>query len=174
MKILESREIVLRALEPEDLELLYQWENESEFWYTSGRQSPLSRFQLKQYIAQAEFDIFANNQLRFVIQSREEKRAIGTVDLFDFDIYHSRVALGLYVDKSARGKGYARMALEMVERYVFDYLQVHQLYVQISEKNPDSRRLFERDYLLCATFKEWIRDGKNYHDLLTFQKINKG
>ena len=32
MKYLQSDRICLRALEPEDLDLLYQWENNPEWW----------------------------------------------------------------------------------------------------------------------------------------------
>ena len=32
MALLENERVCLRALEPEDLELLYRWENDSELW----------------------------------------------------------------------------------------------------------------------------------------------
>ena len=33
---MEYQEIKLRAVEPEDLELLYNWENNIEFWVVSN------------------------------------------------------------------------------------------------------------------------------------------
>lgn len=32
MKLLENERIVLRALEPEDLEVLFRWENDASLW----------------------------------------------------------------------------------------------------------------------------------------------
>jgi len=40
-------EIILRALEPEDLELLYEWENDMANWLISNTLAPFSRFTLK-------------------------------------------------------------------------------------------------------------------------------
>ena len=51
MNLLESAIIRLRAPEPEDLELLYKWENDTSLWLAGNTRAPYSRFQLKQYIA---------------------------------------------------------------------------------------------------------------------------
>ena len=32
MKLLENERIILRALEPEDLDVLYRWENDASLW----------------------------------------------------------------------------------------------------------------------------------------------
>ena len=53
MKILENRSISLRAPEPEDLDLLYLWENEPSIWHVSGTLTPFSRYILKQYLDHA-------------------------------------------------------------------------------------------------------------------------
>ena len=47
---LTGEQIVLRALEPEDLDFLYQLENDSSIWEVSNTTTPYSRFILKQYL----------------------------------------------------------------------------------------------------------------------------
>ena len=42
--------IRLRALEPEDLECLYKWENDMDLWEVSDTLTPFSLFTLKKYI----------------------------------------------------------------------------------------------------------------------------
>ena len=44
MAQLENETIRLRALEPEDLELLYRWENNPELWSLGNTMSPYSRY----------------------------------------------------------------------------------------------------------------------------------
>ena len=88
MELLEHEHISLRALEPEDLDILYSWENDPSIWHLSGTLVPYSRYDLKQYIQNAGQDIFGQKQLRLIIQLRQEKQPVGAIDLFDFDPYH--------------------------------------------------------------------------------------
>jgi diamine N-acetyltransferase len=52
--LLSGESISLRALEPEDLELLYQWENDPTVWLLSGTMAPFSRYVLKRYLENAD------------------------------------------------------------------------------------------------------------------------
>lgn len=173
MRLLENSKIKLRALEPEDLELLYQWENDSKFWIAGNTRVPYSKFQLKQYIAQISFDIFENKTLRLMMEEKTSGKTVGTVDLFDLDIFHSRIALGLYVAEEFQGKGFAKESTKLVEDYVFNFLKINQLYVQISENNIASRRLFENDYELHGMLKNWIKTPGGFENIMTYQKFKE-
>ena len=58
--------IRLRAPEPEDLEVMFRFENATDVWEMSNTTGPYSRFQLKQYIEQTQNDLFADRQLRLM------------------------------------------------------------------------------------------------------------
>ncbi|TNF77864.1 MAG: N-acetyltransferase, partial [Bacteroidetes bacterium] len=132
MKILENRTISLRAPEPEDLDLLYIWENESDVWQVSGTLTPFSRFILKQYLENAGKDIYEAKQLRMMIQLKSNRRPLGAIDLFDFDPHHRRAGLGILIaEPSDRRKGYAREALDTMCGYCFSVLHLHQVYCHI-------------------------------------------
>ena len=49
MVTLKGKNIYLRALESEDLEFLYQLENNESVWEVSNTTAPYSKFILKQY-----------------------------------------------------------------------------------------------------------------------------
>lgn len=76
MAQLENETIRLRALEPEDLELLYRWENNPELWSLGNTMSPYSRYILKEYIRESHRDIFDLKQLRLMIELRSTGAAI--------------------------------------------------------------------------------------------------
>lgn len=171
MTFLENDILKLRAVEPEDLELLYRWENNAALWSAGNTRVPYSKFQLKQYIAKVSYDIFENGQLRLMMQEKAEGKTVGTVDLFDLDIHHSRVALGLFVAEEFQGKGFAKASLALTEDYVFNFLKINQLYAQIAEGNTDSRKLFEGNYLLYGKLKSWIKTTEGFEDILTYQKF---
>lgn len=171
MTFLEAENLKLRALEPEDLELLYRWENDTSIWNAGNTRAPFSRFQLKQYLSHSTFDIFENRQLRLMMVDMTENKVVGTVDLFDFDIHHSRVALGLFVAPEFQGNGYASQSLKLVEDYIFNFLKINQLYVQIAESNNSSRKIFENNYELHGILKNWIKTPDGFEDIFTYQKF---
>lgn len=170
--MLENEHIKLRALEPEDLNLLYEWENDTTLWDVGNTRQPYSKFALKQYISQFDKNIYEAGQLRLMIVEKSTQTTAGTVDLFDLDIHNSRIALGLFIDKKSQGKKLATQALHLVENYVFNFLQINQLYCQISSKNETSKRMFEKEnYEVNGILKNWIKTSKGYEDIIVFQRF---
>ena len=80
-KFLENEEIFLRAPEPEDLEVMYDLENDSSLWSVGCTNAPYSRHHLRQYIENVTGDIFTDKQLRFMIERRTDHQVIGCIDL---------------------------------------------------------------------------------------------
>ena len=52
--------IRLRAIEPEDLDVIYDIENDLELWTVGYTNAPYSRYILHDYIANATSDIYAD------------------------------------------------------------------------------------------------------------------
>ena len=65
--MMQDENILIRALEPEDLEYLYKWENDMDLWDVSDTLTPFSHFTLKKYIENAHVDIYTSKQLRLMI-----------------------------------------------------------------------------------------------------------
>jgi diamine N-acetyltransferase len=86
---LKGRIISLRAVEPSDLDLLYQWENNPAVWHLSNTLTPFSKHILKEYIENAKHDIYVTKQLRLMINTKKHG-TVGCIDLFDFDPTKSR------------------------------------------------------------------------------------
>ena len=172
--LLENENIQLRAVEPEDLDRLYAWENNPRLWDVGNTRNPYSRFVLRQYIVESDKDIYENKQLRLMMVSKDSGETVGTVDLFDFDIHHSRIALGLFVDAAFQGKGYAKSALCLVEEYVFDFLKLNQLYCHIAESNTASRQIFEKKgYETNGLLKNWIKTIDGFENIIVFQQFKE-
>jgi len=170
--LFENEIIQLRAVEPEDLDRLYAWENNPQLWAVGNTRNPYSRFVLKQYIANSDKDIYESHQLRLMMVSIAIGETVGTVDLFDFDMHNSRIALGLFVDSAYQGKGYAKAALQLVEDYVFNFLKINQLYCHISENNTASRAMFEKEgYETNAVLKNWLKTPDGFENIIVFQRF---
>jgi len=172
--LLENENIRLRALEPEDLELLYKWENDSRWWDVGNTRQPYSRYALKQYILHSDKDIYETHQLRLMMVDVATGNVVGTVDLFDFDLHNSRIALGLFVDEAYQGKGFAKASLHLVEEYVFNFLKINQLYCHIAESNTASRKMFEQEqYETNGVLKSWVKSANGFENIIVFQQFRE-
>jgi len=171
---MKYKNIKLRALEPEDLELLYEWENNNSYWAISNTVSPFSRYTLKRYIENSHKNIYETGQLRLMIDHVEDKITIGTIDVFEFDPFHKRAGIGILIaNESYRRKGYASMALTCLIKYCFKTLQLHQLYCNILANNFVSMDLFKKHgFVQTGIKKEWIQTDNGYVDVFIFQLIN--
>lgn len=174
MQILESKKIRLRAIEPSDLKLLYKWENDSSIWEVSHTLKPFSLFVLKQYLESSHLDIYESKQLRLVIEQRTSEKAIGLIDLFDFDPFHQRAGVGILInDADSKNKGFASEALDLLCSYAFKTLQLHQLYCNITATNKISLRLFEKNgFEIMGNKKDWIKTQEGWKNEYSLQKIN--
>ena len=97
MLTLQGSRIFLRALEPEDIEAVYRIENDEHLWHLSDTLLPFSKFAIKQYLANAQQDIYEAKQLRLAICSQETSKLIGLIDIFDFDAYNKRAGIGIVI-----------------------------------------------------------------------------
>ncbi|TLX76104.1 GNAT family N-acetyltransferase [Labilibacter sediminis] len=168
--------VALRAVEPEDIDILYQWENDMELWVVSETLTPFSKHQLKQYIKTMNLDIYQSKELRLMIETEEENpQLVGMIDLFDFDPYHSRAGVGIMVKKEFEGKGCASAGLQLFIDYCFNNLGIHQLYSSIIISNKRSINLFEAKGFECSGVrKQWRKQGREYVDEAFYQLVNNG
>ena len=158
---LNGEHIYLRALEPNDLEVLYKWENNPAIWKVSNTFAPFSKFVLEQYLVNAHEDIFTTKQIRLMV-CLANNEPIGTIELFDFDVHHSRVGIGIMINKNAENKGYASMALDLLCDYCFESLLVKQIYCNISAGNEKSLYLFKKvGFTEAGLKKQWNKIAQN-------------
>jgi diamine N-acetyltransferase len=173
--LLENNKVKIRALEPEDLSLLYKWENNTSIWKYSGTFIPFSQFTLKKYLENAHLDIFEAKQVRFVIEALDivRPKAIGLVDLFDYEAMHNRAGIGILIgEQHFMGKGYASSALGLAMDYAFNILHLHQLYCNIGAKNEKSLKLFRKHgFDVTGTKRQWVFNGQEWEDELFLQHI---
>ncbi|MDA3953038.1 MAG: GNAT family protein [Bacteroidales bacterium] len=165
----------LRAIEPNDVDLIYEWENNSSIWQLSNTITPFSKHIINQFIENSHQDIFKLKQLRLMIEKTNEKelQTIGTIDLFDFDPMHKRAGIGILITNiQDRKSGYASDALDILIKYSFQTLQLNQLYCNITENNTDSIKLFQsKGFKLIGTKKDWLIYPSGTKDELMFQLI---
>jgi diamine N-acetyltransferase len=171
---LTGSHIYLRALEPEDLDFIYQIENDESIWEVSNTQTPYSKFLIRQYLENAHQDIYEAKQLRLAICIKESDTAIGLIDLFDFDARNKRAGIGIVIQNDKdRSKGFGKEALGLLIDYSFKQLQLHQLFANIGADNVPSINLFTTfGFEKIGVKKDWNYSNNAFQDELLFQLIN--
>lgn len=163
-------EIRLRALEPDDVDCIYLWENSPGMWRHGCSPAPLSRHQIWQYVQNYDADPFSAGQLRLIISDGME--AVGAVDLYEVDVRNRRAMVGIMVAPEQRRRGVARAALRGLERYCFEALGLEQLAATVECGNEPSRHLFSgAGYAEAAMLPRWFRVGVEYADAVIYRKF---
>jgi diamine N-acetyltransferase len=176
--MINGKSITLRALEPSDIDRMYQWENDTSIWEVSGTLAPFARYTMEQFVRAANQDIFTNRQLRLAVDLRLDTDpnpvTIGYVDLFEFDPSHMRAGVGILIgDTSYRRQGLGLETLNLLAHYAFTVLNIHQLFCHIHVNNEASIRLFSAaGYALAGELRDWTLRNGNWLNVFVMQKLN--
>jgi diamine N-acetyltransferase len=167
----ETVNVTLRAIEPEDLDLLYQIENNQQLWHVGATNVPYSRYTLHDYIATSSDDIYADRQVRLIIES-DDHQTVGICDIVRFEPQHLRAEAGIVIMKPYRRQGYAEAALGQLAHYAFSILHLHQLYAVVAADNEPALKLFRKSGFSYETqLRDWLFDGHNYADAVVMQRF---
>ncbi len=134
-------------MEPEDLDLLYQIENDKNLWGVGATNVPYSRYVLHDYVANSSGDIYTDKQVRLMVDCQQQ--TIGIVDLINFE-----------------------MILQELAQYAKTVLHLHQLYAVIGVDNAPAIHLFEKiGYSAGRVLTDWLFDGTHYQDAVLMQRV---
>lgn len=161
----------IRALEPEDLELLYQIENDINVWQVGVTNVPYSRFILQDFITRSTGDIYTDKQVRLMVEN-EQGVTVGIVDIIDFDPRHLKAEVGIIIRPTYRRQGYAQATLSNLKDYCKKVLRLHQLYAIIADTNNVSRHLFQSvGFEATASLKDWLYEEGKYTSATVMQSF---
>ena len=161
---MKKGKVKLRAMEPEDLDVLYEIENDAEMWHIGAVNVPYSRYLLHDYIAHATGDIYTDRQVRLMIENAEGQ-CVGLVDLVDFNPQHNRAEVGIIIQRSYRRCGYATEALKLMLHYARKVIHLHQVYAVVSVANIPSLHLLKSlGFSDNVVLKDWLCDEGAFID----------
>lgn len=166
------KKITLRAVEPEDIDLMYASDNDEEARIWTDYSAPISRNQLLQYALSYDADPFSTGQLRLIVETAVEEdlaKPVGIVDLYDISQKDGRGFIGIYILPKFRHKGFALAAVNAATRYCFSNLGLRILSAKVSTRNHYAVSLFRKaGFSQLCILPEWHRLGGDYHDIALF------
>jgi len=138
-----TKRIYLRALEPDDYKISIKWRKDDSIWnMLGGTKYFVSEAYEKSWV---EKTIFDSNDLKLAICLVENNRYIGNVYMTDIDNIkrscHSHILIG---EKDCWGYGYAREALMIAVKYMFEERNIHRIQANILESNIQSLKMHQK------------------------------
>lgn len=139
-------EVVLRAVEPDDVDTLYIWENDRTLWPFGNTRAPISRYQLWAYARNYDANPLSDGQLRLIIELRSPAgpEPCGILDLYDIDPHNSRAMTGIMIARAYRRRGIALLALQQLGEYARTSLNLRMLGADVAADNLPSLSLFAK------------------------------
>ena len=150
MTILHGKKCRLRSVVSSDVGTTLLWENDPALAQYSDPHEPYTAEQIELFIENQQAGLKANGQLRLMIEV--DSKAIGAIDLFDYDGHSAEVGVLIY-EPQMRRQGYATDALQTIKAAARS-LDIERLTAVIDEENAASKALFLR----CGFIKD--RDNR--------------
>lgn len=161
-----GKNVFLRAMEPEDMELLRKTVNDPEMERLVGGWSfPVSKHTQLQWYERVVND---KQNLRLIIETIETGEAIGMANLVNIDWKNRSAFHGIKLFETAPKRcGYATDAVNALMKYAFEELQLMRLDGSWIESNTASLALYRKCGWKVEGRKEKAiyQDGE-YHTLL--------
>ena len=161
--------IILRSLVHDDLDFLFDLENDKRYWHLSHTTEPFTKADLKNYIRNAQQPLSSALQKRYVVTDLANQR-YGFIDFYDYNAEHHRAGVGILIHPQWQAKGIGKQALILLIEEAMT-LAIHQLYAMIPPENKPSLALFEKcGFEKSGLKKEWYFYNKKFHDMWFYQK----
>ena len=164
---IKGKLVTLRAIEKEDLELMREMLNDPEIEnLVVGWAFPVSKYEQEKWY---ENNIGNKNNLRFIVEINDEKKAIGLATLTDIDWKNRKAMHGMKLsNKNYRGKGFGKDTVMAIMRYAFKELQLNRLDGCWFKENISSKTM----YMKCGwqeegCLRKYIFKNGKYRDLIT-------
>ncbi len=168
-----SKNLLIRPFAPPDITASYitALNDPKVVQFTGAQFVKWNKKNLKAYVT------YANQKGKSVLLGiflKTDERHIGNIRLFNFDLNHRRVELGIMIfDKGQWKKGYATEALNLVCDFVFEKLNLHRICADYYSVNKASARMFQKaGFKVEGKFKDHFIFNHRYVDSIRVAKIN--
>lgn len=141
--MLKGKKTLIRPLEEEDIDLLYEWVNDQEVNLWASGSWPLSTLLNRELLRDRYLQESADGQ-RFAVLN-EKNVLIGTIGFRDFNIPARSASLFISIgDKNFWGKGYGTDALITFVRFLFSQWNLHRLSLDTWDGNTRAIKAYEK------------------------------
>lgn len=171
--MISGAKVYLRAIEPEDLDLLMVWRNQPNFRKYFREYREINSVMQKKWFEGIVLN--DKNTLMFSIVLQETGELIGCCGLCYINWIHRYAELSLYIgyqNAYIDDNGCAEEACDLLFKYAFDELDLHKVWAEIFDFDEKKTKLFQK---LGMEMEGKLRDNYYYdgtwHDSLIWSRL---
>lgn len=165
--MLKGKKVFLRALERNDLALLYSFNNDLEVELAGGGDPPMPQ-SLARLEAEYEQKIASGGRDGTDFAIEADGNFIGICALFNFDTVGRTCEFGITIgNKLFWGKGYGSEVIRLVVHYAFQHQNFRKVWLRVHGKNERARKAYEAvGFLEEGRLREHVYSDGQYDDLI--------
>lgn len=167
--MLTGKKTTLRPWIPADLDFLGQLRNDIETQRAlMSLPRPNSPRRVQEWLDRKSS---AEDGLFFVIAENGTSQPVGFLEIRSMNFVHGWGWLGICLDRSARGKGFAQESLALVEKYCQHTFGLRKILLEVVANNTAAIKLYKKSgYETVGVHREhFFQDGK-YWDVMVMEK----
>ncbi len=159
----------LRAVEPEDWQVLFEWDQDTDVMRRSGDLPfPESRERAKKWAAEQALQEGKDDRYRWVVESLSGE-FVGMIETHFCNRRHGTFQLGIAVLREHWRKGYASEAIRLVLAYYFRDLRYQKVNAHVFSFNEASLGLFRKlGFRQEGRLRRMVFADGAYHDEVVF------
>lgn len=157
----------LRAAEPEDWELLWRWNQDSELLrHLEHIHPPQSRAAVRRWLEETATRQPKDDEFGATIETLAGE-PVGGLGTHHCDPANGTFSYGLSIAPEHRRRGYARAALGLVLRYLFEERRYRKAWVHVYSFNEASLRMHEgMGFQREGRLRQMVFTQGRYHDVV--------
>jgi RimJ/RimL family protein N-acetyltransferase len=156
------KNIGFRPIEERDLEDLRDLYNDMTTFLQLGRAEMVSSEEQVEWwkrLARSAGD------KHYAIVETGPCKLLGKLRVQNIDHVNKHCEIGLDILPALRGRGYGRMAYEMILQYLFLHNNMHMVYLRVGEFNERAKGLYEKlGFVETGRYKEYLFRHGRYWD----------
>lgn len=168
--MLLGNNIRLRPLQNGDETLFFRWRNDLEYIGLT-RSFRLPKHQsVEQEWLESVMNDKSNKNIYFIIETIADSNAVGFVQLSTIDWISRNCMFGIAIpEKNFRGKGFGKEVMKLLFDYVFNFLNLKKIALEVISFNANSIHLYEKlGFKKEGELKQHYFWNGSYHDVLIY------
>ena len=169
---LMGKRILLRELKLDDMPLLNSLMNDPSICdNVVGWSKPVTMEEQVSWFKNLNND----NTIRYAICDKKKiDIIIGTIVISRIDWKNRSCSIDIKISNKKQGRGYGKNAIFLVEKYIFNELNMNRIAINILETNYSSRRVFEKcGFMIEGIQKQAIYKNGKYNSLMNYAILKK-
>ncbi len=152
---IETKQFVMRSVEPEDAKFLADLLNDQEVRDSLGAYNlvfPTSVELEEKWIADA---IKRSDQAVMILTKRATGKPLGLVVLSDMNLRNASAHLSIILERKSWDKGYGTEAVSGVLIHLFGKMNMHRVWLRVDQRNARAIRCYEKcGFRMDGTLRE--------------------